>query len=891
MSNEVHNPGPECRDDQRRAILQLHPFLNGIDYVEYELRPTGGPDPDQHFLVIHFHKPLSQELANAGPDEAYGLIAQPELIQILGGSRIVGIKVVAVQRVGDELEIEVTRRGDFSIYTLTLGFARQSDGSWQHLIANLDRWFSVAPVNFRAECPVDFDCLPEAYCAPEELKEPLLDFLAKDYASFRRLLLDLIAQRNPNWIERNPADLGIVLVELLAHTGDRLSYAQDVIANEAYLDTARLRVSARRHARLVDYRMHDGRNAWTPVHVETAAAGTLPLGTKVLTRIAAPLRHQSQRPPTVIPESDLTGDAFDTDPALAAARVFETAFDLVAHPENNTIYIHDGGDLECCLPCGIRSAELYGLTALGNGLHRAIRPVLEPGDFLLLEEVKGPETGLIADADPDHRHLVRIKTVEPLSDPLYRDELRVDERGEPRLQEWRQGDDVLPTLRATWCREDALPEPLCLSASPPGEDPLVNITVAHGNIVLADHGRTVQEKIDPGEPVPGIDESARPYTLVLQDGPLTMQCPPAAVEYQTGATGPILLSTARHDLRCDVAEAVAAIDLAVIFSTGTVPFIPVPDLLDSTPTAAHFVVEIEDRGSATLRFGDDEYGRRPTGASAFHATYRIGTGRDGNVGAEALHHVVQPAAAAGWPEVTAVRNPLPAEGGDDREGIEEVRHRAPAAFHAEQFRAVTEDDYAAAALKSQGVAGAVATYRWTGSWYTVFVGIDPEDSDDLITEPGGRARLRPSFAHRIRAHLTQYKLAGYDLSIRSAEYVPLDLELVLCVAADHFRGDVVRAVLRALSNRVNPDGTRGFFHPDNLTFAQPVYLSALYAAVEAVEGVDSLVVRRFRRFGRRPSDELQSGILVLGDWEIARLDYDPNFMERGVLRIEAMGGK
>ena len=62
--------------------------------------------------------------------------------------------------------------------------------------------------------------------------------MAKDYASFRRLLLDLLPQLNPDWIERNPSDLGIALIELLAYTGDQLSYFQDAVANEAYLETA-----------------------------------------------------------------------------------------------------------------------------------------------------------------------------------------------------------------------------------------------------------------------------------------------------------------------------------------------------------------------------------------------------------------------------------------------------------------------------------------------------------------------------------------------------------------------------------------------------------------------------------------------------------------------------
>src|SRR5207249_3177500 len=48
-----------------------------------------------------------------------------------------------------------------------------------------------------------------------------------------------------------------------------LSYYQDAVATEAYLHTARQRISVRRHARLVDYHMHEGCNARAWVCIET----------------------------------------------------------------------------------------------------------------------------------------------------------------------------------------------------------------------------------------------------------------------------------------------------------------------------------------------------------------------------------------------------------------------------------------------------------------------------------------------------------------------------------------------------------------------------------------------------------------------------------------------
>ena len=108
--------------------------------------------------------------------------------------------------------------------------------------------------SFKVECPTDFDCAAECTCPPGVHHAPLIDYLAKDYQGFRRLMLDRLSLLAPEWTERAAADVGITLVELLAYVADELSYRQDAVATEAYLDDAPGRVSLRRHARLVDYR-------------------------------------------------------------------------------------------------------------------------------------------------------------------------------------------------------------------------------------------------------------------------------------------------------------------------------------------------------------------------------------------------------------------------------------------------------------------------------------------------------------------------------------------------------------------------------------------------------------------------------------------------------------
>src|SRR5260370_16589713 len=91
---------------------------------------------------------------------------------------------------------------------------------------------------FKAACPSDLDCKSEAVCPPEKRDEPEINYLAKDYASFRQLILDRLALIMPDWQERHVPDIGIALVELLAYVGDYLSYYQHALAPEPYLHPA-----------------------------------------------------------------------------------------------------------------------------------------------------------------------------------------------------------------------------------------------------------------------------------------------------------------------------------------------------------------------------------------------------------------------------------------------------------------------------------------------------------------------------------------------------------------------------------------------------------------------------------------------------------------------------
>jgi hypothetical protein len=819
-----------CEDPTRRAILLADPKLNGIDAVEV-------PWDDQLHPRVYFVKDDLPDL-------------RLEQWSIQGGARITDIAVTS-QHAGIDgngipyLELTVDKAGDFSVYTLAV----DAPGV-------LDPRFTSKPFSFKAGCPTDFDCEVEAACPPERVDAPVIDYMAKDYASFRRLLLDLATTRVPHWTERHEADLGVALVELLAYVADNLSYYQDAVANEAFLETARQRESVRRHVKLIDYQMHEGANAHAFVHLTVARAGTVPAGTAILTRIAQPVEAGVVTAPGPVIA------AGDAGRALAAAdTVFQAVEPAVVDPAHNELAIHTWGDTRCCLPRGATAVDLVGDIGLAED---------QP---LLLEEVKGPVSGRPEDADPGHRQVVRITKVSHAVDPLLT-------RRRGRLVACPPGEPGLPVTRVEWDRADALTFPLCLSAELEGGTVADQVSVARGNLILADHGAAETEDHPVGRSGRGVNDVARRFRL--RNGPLTFR-----------ARAPAPSGGGRHVSVAELAGrsprgADPQVRVRVVVNDVPGPeWTPRPDLLNSDAFASDFVVEMGGGGRALLRFGKDGFGRElpdstPDREVKLRVAYRVGNGAAGNVGRDTLAHVVVPdPTPRRWPVIEAVRNPLPGFGGVDPEGIEQVKRTAPAAFHAEPLRAVTEADYARAAERRPEISRATASLRWTGSWYTVFVALDPAGAD----------RLDPALEQRVRAFLTGLKQAGCDLEIDPPTYVPLEVAIRVCVAPDHFAGHVRRAVLDVLSNRVLPDGRKGFFHPDNFTFSQPVHLSRLYAALAPVTGVDSAEVVTFKRFGREPAGELEQARIDLGRLEVARLDNDPNAPENGLLALTMLGGK
>jgi hypothetical protein len=892
-----------CNDTTRRDAVRAAPLF-GLDYVEVNTTQTT--------LTVFFlgKAPAAIEKQN---------------VTVSGGTRITGIQVTGITMhrqkdpaLDDSMDVRVNQAGDFSTYILKVEAVDSHGQPTGQPMAGFDPLFSQVQFNFKGGCPTGLDCLPQRICAPSERSQPEINYLAKDYDSFRQLILDRLALIMPAWQETHEPDIGVALVELLAYTGDYLSYYQDAVATEAYLGTARQRVSVRRHVRLIDYAMHEGCNARAWLTLWTDSDQTFdPSQLYFITGFSGAPTAQVITPSALT--NVLTSSYEIFQPLVPASGTLPI---YAAHSE---VTFYTWGESLCCVASGATSATLIdrwielsppqnskSATVPGDvpsGTARALQ--LKAGDFLIFEEVLGPNTGNPSDADPSHRQVVRLTSVTPALDALYNQ----------------------PIVEIEWSAEDALTFPLCLSVRLPAPACTVlnNVSVARGNVVLVDHGASTSEvlgtvptdsttancpspchpalvKVSPGKFRPTLTQSPLTFSQPLPAGScsasvLIAQDPrqalpnvalsgippaPAAATASSSCIPPLFtfddlnnptllaqrlkkpadiptqylngqLSTATTKLLAkwngsaplpaNLSKALLG-DLEAMLES----WLPATDLLESGAEDLSFVVEMDNDGQGHLRFGDGRLGSQPDAGMMFQANYRIGNGATGNVGAETIQYLVLRSETLSGVNIQP-RNPLPATGGTAQEPISEVKLFAPHAFQDVLERAITADDYATLAANNsrrqeERPASAVSS--------SAFVPLQGAKAtlrwtggwyEALVAiDPMKSEQAGPQLLNEVRTYLEPYRRMGHDLTVAQANYVPLFLALSVCVLPDYLRAQVEDSLLQVLGNGVQQNGELGFFNPDNLTFGEGIYTSQIIAAAQAVTGVASVEVTRFSRY-------------------------------------------
>jgi hypothetical protein len=785
----------QCNNQMRKLLVRKAnengTKLNGIDYLEVD-----NTEKSNKKIMIHFINSL-------------GLEDLKESNISISGTSEVDFHIHSVDKANYILELVYSPPVDFSTYTLRLINSPINP----YPPDKFDPQLSEIDFSFKINCLNEFDCNPPVTCPVEKLPGPQIDYMVRDYASFRRLMLDRLSLVSPEWKERNPADIGIMVVELIAYVADQLSYYQDAISTEAYLGTARKRTSIRRHARLLDYQIHDGCNSRAWVQVLVNADGVkIKKGTQFISQ------------------------AIDDDPVIFEAM---NEKDKLLYKTHNRIYFYTWHDGQCCLPKGATKATL---------VNENVQLMLEKGDVLVFKEERNPNSGRTEDADKSPRHAVRLTKVRYkdgydnlICDPLFT---------ETKLVE------------IEWLQEDALPFPLCLwEVNNEKTESIKNpVSIALGNIILADHGRTITD-----EEVT-VDQSG---VVRLKNSPVTQQ------GQVRDSLGKLIYydpeKSASAAMVWNMEDVKPSIEL--VDSSGLI-WRPRKDLMGSSRFSPDFVLETDEDGTGYIRFGDDILGKRPEAGSKMTARYRVGNGRTGNLGPETIVNVVTTDTG-----IVGAYNPMATTKGSDPEPMEAARLNAPQAFKVQE-RAVTEDDYSEIAGRHPEVQKAVATLRWTGSWHTMYVTIDRKNG----------LKLDDTFKKYLITFLESYRLAGYDLEICSPSFVPVDISMDITVVSGYIKSNVKKALLNAFSNVDLPNGIRGFSHPDNLTFGQPIYLSQLISTAMKVPGVARVKVTKFQRWKMPEDGEIKRGCMIFDRLEIARLDNDPDKPGNGRIEFNMAGG-
>lgn len=733
---------------------------------------------------------------------------------------------------------------------LRLTVAQPGGFGWYRLHIDspaIDPFFNDLRFTFKAACESELDCAPPPHACPTEAPVDFpVDYRARDFWSFRQALIDFASQRYPDWQDRVEADVGMMVLELLAALGDEFAYAQDRLAREALLSSATQRRSLRHLARLVDYPLDDGAAAFTWLDVQALAAGTLAAGTLV---------------------SDAQQQVFfEIGKGLRDTPIGGPAVQYPVTPAANQQLPHIWDENATCLPAGSTELTLQGAHAADLMPVGAIDPI---GRWVLLR------TKPVSPDVPERRLAVRIVERSDGNDDLL----------------------MLPITRIAW------------DVPTPWEIDLETLVV-RANLLPATAGRTEMQRLRigptplPGDPEPDLpaaverigigsplctpepgsaaDEAARVKFLFSLPGSEVTPLAWLPVATATGLRSQPEVALARDgDGPWGWREALVGENTAL-------PSDKVYTLEDGVyrrvvgferPGSRVELVDYASGAGSTLRFGDGEFGLAPTEHSKFTLAFRLGNGSRTNVAPDTLVFFPGGLPAVVDPAV-GVSNPLAGAGGRDPEDAEHVRINAPQAFRAVTYRAVTPDDHARIAERLPWVQKAGATSRWTGSWPTIFVTPDPRDEFGL------------SAPHRaeLEALIDRVRQAGREAKVLDPRYADIDLEIRLCVAANAYRGEVKAAALQALFGAPGATTDTGFFDPDHFSFGTPLSRAALIAALQAVPGVRAVEGMKVRRRGRFDWRDFTEFALPVGVDELVRVANDRDLPERGAVRLVMEGG-
>jgi uncharacterized phage protein gp47/JayE len=312
----------------------------------------------------------------------------------------------------------------------------------------------------------------------------------------------------------------------------------------------------------------------------------------------------------------------------------------------------------------------------------------------------------------------------------------------------------------------------------------------------------------------------------------------------------------------DVPVITGTVQVFVDDVNGPVQWTPIDFIVDAEPSDRVFVTFLDEAGSTWVRFGDDLNGAIPTNQLTVYATYRVGGGVLGNVGAGAVNAIASGTLTgvsialngAGTALSTAM------SGGADPETNEQIRANAPRTFRT-QDRCVTLADFSDLALTIPGIVRAKAV----ASTYTSI-------SAYVIGPDGGIPSA--TVLTKVQNTLQSKALAGSTVTVSGPTVVAVNIgtsgsPVTIECWPRYSRATVLYDVQQALSTMLSFA---------NVDFGMRITLSDFYKTISAVDGVRYVAIPMVAR-----ADAAQTGTadVIFRAWEIPKIGSISNITMTG----------
>lgn len=847
--------------DRKQMICARAGVVTGLDFVRvvdpkaqdvlavfFLNDPTITPDPNQPFMADPVTLGTFDEtLVSIWPVERDGRDPPVDV-----GSAV-WQRDLASNRV--YLAVTVEDPGGFGDYWLSLDHP------------SVDRFARRVKFSFKQGCPTDFDCADEPDCPDEAVPPVAVDYLARDFDSFVRGVMDFTALRFPQWQQKITADIGVMIAEVLCAQADEFSYMQDRFARESHFGRATQRRSLMHMARLVDYSIDPGANATTLLSFTVAAPST------GLSLVPA------------APRDGLVAWAPVEGAKAVPFQVLDGLSDKVrgndlywVHPHWNAMPAYTADVEEPCLLPG--ATEMY-LAPMPDNNNASPLDGTQPTGSPRPEAEAWMGRTLILRMDPDepdrpHRtHAVTITAAEIIEDPVATP----------------LGENTWRITRIAWDRSQALPVEFAIAD-----------TVVLGNVIPAQAGRLVTSYLRVGDSFPAGSDQMKQPAAIAREGAL----------YESGiGEVPVRHTSLRHGLAETATGGLAhgpdgTPEIWIDEVAGVVEpqdsirsWVWFESLIEADDQMRAFTLEpgqwaeirrFERFGEVFVHpdyasgdgfsvfFGDGMFGQAPVDGDFFRIQYRLNPGNAGNLPRGAVNSLTDPgdpAATLGpaFAGLTGVENPMASTGGRDPEIAERIRRFAPFLFRENLLRAVVEQDYKDILGRLSVIQQAGAPQRWTGSWLTRQV------TADIL----GEAELSATNRSLLENVAGAVRQAGRDVVVVDPIYHPLDLIITICVQEGAVFARVRDQVLDAL---YGTDDEPGPLHANALSFGTPLVRSVLEAAVHEVQGVAGIhliEIRPHHSGAIRPFTEPE---LRASGSEILQVRNNPRYPDQGSVLIE-----